>query len=557
MASSRAKLIAWTVVALLVIANLAMAFPFWLDSPTRSNRYDKKCTACLPPPPVGSHTDTRTATETKTLTPTHSPVGTLTDTPTTTPTFTVSPTFTPTPIATSLVVDDFEGLPARDETVDNWGYPVAMTCSAGLGSSILAQPSGTSAWVANSADTPGSFGTSSYAAHVNGTCVGSPTSGQICELDFNLNPTGFSTDTDLTMFTGVSFDFKSDVATTVYNINLISQAQAGTNGYYQFMFTANTTWTTYTVYFPKGTTGYTCGTNVFAAPAWAPSAWSGHAGAIRFMPQPLTTSVPYGMWIDNIKFVNTAVPVAPALDNNQVYMIDDCENNPGEDVCTTTAGSGYSGNPNTGYGNGVALNPVSGANWPTGQAVAGGAPVALDPVLGAGGVTNDWYKELTGTYPPDPTSAPYPYGNCNWPLVPGGGPYTTLTGIDMSAGQGPNNRLVFDYKNLGTVDGTNANVYYAVQLCTAATTAGPGNPASYNFYACLIPASSTWANFVVYLPGSAYCGNVFSLVVPTPAYPWSTADVSDDVQSVMFYFGNNDQTSGHPVDLCIDNLRFD
>jgi hypothetical protein len=467
-------------------------------------------------------------------------------------------TATPTPVTTSLTVDDFEGQPGRDETLDNWGYPVVMTCSAA--SSIQALPGASAAWLSGSAATPGSFGSSAFSGHVAGTCAGSPGSSELCQLDFNLDPNGSGSDIDVSMFTGLSFDCKSDQAGVVYNVGLISQNQIGTNGFYQFMFTANTVWTTYVVYFPKGSTGYACGTDVFAAPSWAPSAWKPQMGAIRFMPQPLTTAVDFGLWLDNVKFVNSAVPTAPALDSDSAFLVDDCENNPGEDQGSSPLAlppGPYQGSIDTGYGNGATLLPATGADWPTSLAQSGGAPVALDPVLGPGGVTNRWYKEITGQFPAQPASGPYPYANCNWALVPGGGPYTTQAGVDMSTGQGPNNRLVFDYKNAGSVDGTNPSVYYAVQLCTAATTAGIGHAASYNFYACLIPASAAWANFVVYLPGSAYCGNVFSLVVPTPAYPWISPGVANDVQSVMFYFGNNDQASGHPVDLCIDNLRFD
>jgi hypothetical protein len=78
---------------LLLIASAGLAFPFWLDSPSRSNRFDPRSPGYKRPAPKATATFTPSPVDSPSPTPTLSP--TFTASPSATPTSTVTPTYTP------------------------------------------------------------------------------------------------------------------------------------------------------------------------------------------------------------------------------------------------------------------------------------------------------------------------------------------------------------------------------------------------------------------------------------------------------------------------------
>ena len=565
MASSRAKLTAWTVVALLVMANLALAFPFWLDSPTRSNPHDPK-SILFPKTPAATNTPAGPApthTFTRTPTATHTPLGTFTDSPTPAPTFTPTPSFTntpvfsptntpagtntPSPTPTSGIVDAFEGGASRDQTLDDWASPVDMVCDGG--STIFAQPGGSTAWVANSGSTPGNTGT--YCAHITGNLAGNP-AGAFAYFATELNGTGFASDTDLTSsgYSGVSFDFKAGVAGVLYSVNLVQQnvlTSASPTAYYQYQFTpADTAWHTYKVYFPPALAspdGYVI--TQFNQPnaVWVtPVTFSKKIGAIMFSPVVQSSAVAYDMSIDNVAFVSTAAPVVPPVDTNISALVDSMENTAAEGELDALGP--YVGNAATAAG-ACTIVPAPGV-WPDTTYSVGGCPVATDPLSGSVGMTA--YKHISGNIPTSSGT----YANCQWSLVSGGYGFNTIPGIDFTGGQGPHNRLVFDAMSTATP----ASTYYAVQIDTGATdnNAIGNNAGGYNFYTASFAPTATWQRFTFYLPGQPY-GPQF-VIQYGGQYPWTANGVANDVQSVLFIFGNS-TTSPTTFDLSLDNIRFD
>jgi hypothetical protein len=557
MASSRAKLTAWTVVALLVIANLAVAFPFWLDSPTRSNKYDQK-SPFHTPVPVGTITDSPTASPTPSSTPVP---GSPTDTPTPTPIYTAtntqvsSPTFTftPTPVVTSPVVDNFEG---PDATVDNWGFPVDVTCTSN--SSIVAEPNGDTSWVAGDANAAGNGGGS--AVHLTGSLAVS-SADPLAHIDLNLNASGATTDTSLSAFTGVQFDFKADAAGVTYNIGLENQASAppaGDSGFYEFQFTpADLAWHTYVVYFPPvPIQGYpaTVGSTIigyFTQPGWAaPVAWTNKAGIIRIMPEPEAASVNYGMWIDNVGFVSSTRAAAPAIASTSNFLVDTME-------CNLAENSEDCNGPYTAGNISMAMGAVAGVNItdqfvspPFNNGVTLGATdfstpgenSGLDPMSGG---SNSMH--LSGTLPPGA------YANCQFSLIANGYGYGPNQGLDFTGGQGPHNRLVFD-----TMSST-PSVPMACQITTKYTPSSGfvfGTPSTYqyNFFTFNFNASGTWTTKVCYLPGAPY-GPTFQIVSGNP-YNWTDNGVANNVQALLFFPANYGATT-IPFDLWLDNIRFD
>jgi hypothetical protein len=435
--------------------------------------------------------------------------------------------------------------------VDNWGFPVSVTCTSA--STIVAEPNGDTGWASGDANAPGNGGGS--AVHLTGT-LGPSASDQLCHLDINLNATGSSTDTSVSMFTGVQFDFKADNAGVTYNIGLENQASApptGDSGFYEFQFTpADTNWHTYTVYFPPlPIQGYPATVGYFTQPGWAaPEPWNNKIGVIRFMPEPESNSVTYGMWIDNVQFVSSARVTAPAIDANTNFLVDSYE-------CTTAEESEDCNGPYTAGNISMAMGGVTGVNItdqfvtpPYGNGVTigdtdystPGENSPQDPMSGGTACMH-----LTGTLPPGA------YANCQFSLIAGGYGYGGNAGLNFTGGQGPNNRLVFD-----TMSSTPL-VPMACQITTHLTPSsgfvyGTQSTYQYNFFTFAFNASTTWTTKVCYLPGAPY-GPVFQIVSGNP-YNWTDAGVSNDVQALLFFPANYGSSTIN-FDLWLDNIRFD
>ena len=451
------------------------------------------------------------------------------------------PTETPTPIA--ALVADFER--QGNQSSDNWSFGVDMLADGN--SSIVAMPASATAWADSSGDTRDG----GYCAHLAGHLDGNPSSA-FAYFALELNGRGFNQDSDLGPFTGLQFDFKAGAAGVAYSVALVSVAVTDT-GYYQYTFTPHdTAWHTYTVYFPPATPsadGYLV--NQFRQPdaGWvAPVAFSKMAGAIKFNAAVQTNAVAFDMSIDNVSFVSEVAPQVPAVDGDASHLLDTCENREAEGALDPKSPYGGSITVNAG-GTGIATTPSAGA-WPAEVYASPGCPKDVDPLSRSLG--KKACKEFSGTIP----SSDGCYANVQWSLVKGGYGYNSLTaGVDMSAGQGLHNRLVFDARST-SVD---PSLYFGVQLCTGSTGLGRGVKAAYNFYTANFKPGPEWKRFVVYLPGQPF-GPQFIVNFTTPAfpnqYPWDADGVGNDVQSVVFLAGN---ASMGPVqfNLQLDNLRFD
>ncbi|HTB33343.1 MAG TPA: carbohydrate binding domain-containing protein, partial [bacterium] len=441
-----------------------------------------------PAPPTNTPTVTATFTNSPFVTATNTPAG--------------SPTPTPTP--TSAMIDDFEGGAGRDQTLDNWGDPVDMVADAS--STIFAQPANSSAWVANSGSTPGFTGT--YCAHVTGNLAGNPASAY-AYFAVELNSAGYTTDTDISTYTGFSFNFKAGVAGVLYSVGLIQTAVSGSaspTALYQYQFRpVDTAWHTITCYFPPATNPYPpsgwCITQLAQPPyAWvSPVAFSKNAGAIQFSPVVQTSAVAFDMSVDNIQLVKTAEPTPPALDTNYSsidYFDDETANNSKVDPAGPFAGAEvYTGQG--GASSTMSSPPNNLSNiWPNNWYTPGNCPLSVDPMMTAAnscGTCTPAYNEFTGTV--DPAG----WAIWQFAYVSGGYPYSAVTPIVLPGTYAPNGRLVFDAKT--TVPATLYQVQFETQYTGPGT--GPGNPSglnNYNFYSYQFNLTTSWTCYSVFLP---------------------------------------------------------
>jgi hypothetical protein len=451
------------------------------------------------------------------------------------------PTETPTPVP--ALVEDFEHQGTQSQ--DNWGFPVDMVADGN--SSIVAQPASATAWSDSSGDTHDA----GFCAHLSGTLNGSPGSAY-AYFAVELDGRGFTEDADLTPFSGLQFDFKAGAPGVQYSASLVTSAITDT-AYYQFQFSpADTAWHSYQVAFPPAVPspdGFLA--NQFSQPdgGWVMAVpFAKKAGAIKFGPVVQTSAVDFDMSIDNIRFVTGTAQAVPAVDADASHLIDSCENREAEGVLEPKGPYAGDISINAG-GTGIATTPSAGL-WPVKAYSAPGCPKDVDPLSKSLG--HKACKEFTGTVP----SSDGCWANVQWSLVKGGYGYNSLTaGVDMSAGKGPHNRLVFDARS----SSADPSLYFGVQLCTASTGYGRGVKAAYNFLTSNFKPGPDWKRFVVYLPGQPYKPQ-FGVAYTTPAFPkvfqWADDGVSNDVQAVVVLAGNS---SAAPVqfELQIDNLRFD
>ena len=451
------------------------------------------------------------------------------------------PTDTPTPVP--AVVEDFEH--QGTQTQDNWGFPVDMVADGN--SSIAAQPASATAWTDSSGDTRDG----GYCAHVTGTLNGSPSTAY-AYLAVELDGRGFTEDADLGPFNGLRFDFKAGVAGVPYRAALVSAAITDT-AYYQYDFTpADTAWHTYKAFFPPAVAspdGYLA--NQFMQPdaPWVtPVAFAKKAGAVKFSAVVQNAPVDFDMALDNIVFLTETAQAAPPVDADASHLLDSCENREAEGALDPKGPFSGAISVNAG-GVGIATTPSAGA-WPAKAYASPGCPKDVDPLSRSLG--HKACKEFSGTVP----SSDGCWANVQWQLVAGGYGYNSLTaGVDMSAGYGAHSRLVFDARSTST----DPNVYFGVQLCTAATGLGRGVKGAYNFYTANFKAGADWKRYAVYLPGQPYKPQ-FNVLYTTPAfplqYPWMSDGVANDVQAVVFLAGNA-STTPIQFELQLDNIRFD
>jgi hypothetical protein len=234
------------------------------------------------------------------------PIGT---TATTTPTFTMTPTPVVTPSHGSLVAD-LEDNTANAHTYWNLGN-IVQYHDVNSTSSIPNPPG----WTATSATAPGS--SSAYAACWSGTLA--PSAGNPYSfLAFELIPGGSINSsavggawTDVQPYSpnkGLRFDYKAATAGVEYEVQLTTEEVGSDYGYYALTFTStNTSWNTLTVYFPGQGASPAFAQPGYAAPvAWDPS----KVGAIIFQPMPQSSSVAYGLCVDNITFAVAPAPTA-------------------------------------------------------------------------------------------------------------------------------------------------------------------------------------------------------------------------------------------------------
>jgi hypothetical protein len=572
---------AWMVLAfgtaLVAFANLAVAFPFWLDSPRRSNPHDPKSTlykvTVVYHSPTYTYTisPTLTATPTLTASPTTTPSHTqtlfvtATDSPTASPTRTHTPvvtatntqvgtaTMTSTPAVTSAVVDDFEGGATRDQTMDNWGFPVDMVADAA--STIFAQPAASPVWVSNSASTPGSTGT--YCAHLTGTLAGNPASAY-AYFATELNGTGYTADTSLASYTGFSFDFKAGTAGILYSVGLIQtnvSASGSPTALYQYQFRpVDTAWHTITCYFPPAANPYPpqgwCITQLAQPPyGWVvPVSFTKAAGAIQFSPVVQTTAVNFDMSIDNIKFVSTAEPTPPALDASyssidyfDFLITDQSHCDPSGPFAGAEVYTGQGGATST-----MSSPPNNMSNiWPAGYYNPAGCPDATDPVMAAansGAGSSAASGEFTGTV--DPSG----WAIWQFAFTSGGYPYSAATPVVLPGILAPNGRLVFDAKT--TVPATTYEVQFETQYTGPGT--GPGQPGNdYNFYAYHFKLTGTWTTYSIFLPTAPGVGFGPQIQDFNRYYPF------DNTHCEGIEFGPVDGATNIPYDMSLDNVRLD
>ena len=550
--------------SLVLVSSVAAAFPFWLDSPTRSNPNDPKSAAYVAPPslpiaPAGTATITQTKTATYTYTPVQTASFTLTVSPmmTATPTFSVSPvlTATPTPSITftstvsstrtntafytatatptagghNSLVTDFENNAANDRTYWNGGAIFTIKDSAGS--------TQTPASWGPTAGTAGGPGGSTFAGCMSGvmakqvttTPAVNPYCFMMLELTVNGSVAGAGgADVDLTPYcpnNGLQFDYKAGAAGVTYRVKLLSTAVTD-YGYWAYDFTAtDTAWHTMTVYFP----GVAASAN-FAQPGWAaPKTFDKtKVGAIMFeVSQQTSGPVTYDLCVDNITFaapapvIVTATPTpTPAVTHTSLVM--DFENNTANDRT---------------YWNGGAVFTVKDANAST-QTNNPWLPTSGT----VGGPAGSTYAGcMSGVMSMQNPPSTYSYCFMAMELTPNGTATLAAGGADTNVvPYSPNQGLHFAYK-AGA-----AGVLYRVKLTSTLIS-------DYAYYEYEFTSSDTaWHSVDVYFPGVVGASNVFA----QPSYPHTTVAFDATKIGGIIFEPIPSGTAAVTYDLCVDNVTF-
>jgi hypothetical protein len=490
------------VLALLTATSLAVAFPFWLSAPSRSNPND---------PMSPDHVKTPQGTPTDTFTQTFTP----------TPTFT--PTFGPGPL-----LADFENTAnGPDAADDNWDEPIivgADTDGTTMSPAVWGQGTETAG---NGPSLPGDS-----SGCISGTMI--PQNGGNFPFAFiamDMTPTGntggagTNIGSPIGSNNGVQFDYKGTVGVQFAVQMMAPLSDPACGNYYQWTVTPpNDDWNSMDIYFP----GVNTFAPIFAQPNYgctpATTTWNAaDMGAVQFKVLASTTaSENYNLCVDNVTFNPPPAPT-PFVISPVVFN--------GEQSVTTTADM---------WNQAINIaNSVSSTVYPASFLGTPSSVVGADPNFPA----STYYARITGTVA-DQTGTgadPYPYAYMSFDLALGG---TNGTNFATCVPYATNNGFQFDYK-AGA-----ACVQYVVELISANITG-----TAYWQYTWT-SQDTNWHTVDVYFPaGGSWTPPAGVNVLSQPSYGTGAFDPTQ-VGAFLFKPVAPVNSPAEAYDLSITNLTF-